>query len=523
MSQIRVSDLSFHYDASYEWVFDHTSFILDTDWKLGFIGRNGKGKTTFLQLLMGNYEYLGKIEASVSFEYFPYPMEETKTALEAAREAIAPFAEWEAKMERFLASGTERDMEAYGEILDLYMMHDGFQIDQLIQKEIGKLNLSEEILNQPVATLSPGEQTKLKLAALFLKKNAFLLIDEPTNHLDVEGRNQLADYLSRKKGFILVSHDRAFLDRCIDHVLSINRTSIEVQKGNYSSWRENRERKDQFEREKNEHLKKDIMRLEDAVKRVTGWADKVEKSKIGGHSADRGFIGAQAARMMQRAKNVERRREEALREKKELLHDVEEPVSLKINCLSFPKQRLITVKDLTCVFDGRTIFSDFSMELNQGERVALKGGNGCGKSTLMKLLLGELPIQQGNITVASGLAISYVSQNTSFLKGSLREFARIHGLDETLLKTVICQLDVSKEQLEQPMEYYSEGQKKKVLLAKSLVEPSHLFVWDEPLNYIDIISRIQLEELILRCQPTMLFVEHDQAFSQRIATRTIRM
>ena len=174
MSQIRVSDLSFHYDASYEWVFDHTSFILDTDWKLGFIGRNGKGKTTFLQLLMGNYEYLGKIEASVSFEYFPYPMEETKTALEAAREAIAPFAEWEAKMERFLASGTERDMEAYGEILDLYMMHDGFQIDQLIQKEIGKLNLSEEILNQPVATLSPGEQTKLKLAALFLKKNAFL-------------------------------------------------------------------------------------------------------------------------------------------------------------------------------------------------------------------------------------------------------------------------------------------------------------------------------------------------------------
>lgn len=523
MSQIQVKDLSFQYDTSCEWIFNHTSFTLDTDWKLGFIGRNGKGKTTFLNLLLGNYEYLGKIEASVSFEYFPYLVDVQQTALKAARETIAPFSKWEREMENLLASGKETDLMRYGEILECYMAHDGFQIDQLIEKEIGKLNLSKEILEQPVFTLSPGEQTKLKLAALFLKKNSFLLIDEPTNHLDMEGRQLLAEYLNRKSGFILVSHDRMFLDQCIDHVLSINRTSIEVQRGNYSSWNENKVKKDQFERERNEHLKKDIHRLEDASRRGSGWADKIERSKIGTHSADRGFIGAQAARMMQKAKNLERRREEAIKEKKELLQDVEETVSLKMNPLRSSKQKLIIAKKVSCLLGERTIFSDFSMELTQGERVALKGGNGCGKSTLIRLLLGEIAVKKGTISIVNDLKISYVSQDTSFLKGSLREFAKLHGLDETTLKTVLFQLDFSREHLDKPMEYYSEGQKKKVLLAKSLSEPANLFIWDEPLNYVDILSRVQLEELILSYQPTMLFVEHDQAFCERIATRTIHM
>ena len=152
-------------------------------------------------------------------------------------------------------------MIRYGELLDMYLAHDGYIIDELIQREAGKLALSPEILSSPISVISPGEQTKLKLAALFLKKNAFLLIDEPTNHLDMLGRQQLAEYLNGKKGFILVSHDRAFLNRCIDHVLSINRTTIEVQRGNYESWEENRQRREQSERDRNEHLKKDIGRL----------------------------------------------------------------------------------------------------------------------------------------------------------------------------------------------------------------------------------------------------------------------
>ncbi len=145
------------------------------------------------------------------------------------------------------------------------------------------------------------------LAAFFLKENSFLLIDEPTNHLDMKARKLVGDYLNGKKGFILVSHDRSFLDNCIDHILSINKTAIEIQKGNFSSWWENKQRQDRFELAENEKLRKDITRLASAARRTADWSDKVEKTKwgtkISGIKPDKGYLGHKASRMMQRAKN----------------------------------------------------------------------------------------------------------------------------------------------------------------------------------------------------------------------------
>lgn len=201
MSMIDVSNLTFGYEGSPELIFDHVGFQIDSGWKLGFTGRNGRGKTTFLRLLQGEYPYSGTISASVEFEYFPYEVANlSRTGLEVVRE-IAPEAEdWE------------------------------------IQRELGLLDLAERSLELPFSSLSNGERTKVLLAAMFLKENAFLLIDEPTNHLDLEGRRKLGSYLARKRGFLLVSHDRAFLDQCVDHILAINRTNIEIQRGNFSSW-----------------------------------------------------------------------------------------------------------------------------------------------------------------------------------------------------------------------------------------------------------------------------------------------
>lgn len=159
--------------------------------------------------------------------------------------------------------------------------------------------------------LSKGEQTKALLAALFLKENSFLLIDEPTNHLDTLGRKTLSDYLKRKHGFILVSHDRVFLDNCIDHILVINKTNIEVQRGNFSSWWRNKEMQDSFERAENEKHKKEISRLTAAAQKTSGWSDRVEKSKNGstnsGSKLDKGYVGHKAAKMMKRSKAIENR------------------------------------------------------------------------------------------------------------------------------------------------------------------------------------------------------------------------
>ena len=315
MAQINISNLSFAYEGSYDNIFENVSFQIDTDWKLGFTGRNGRGKTTFFNLLLGKYEYSGKISASVNFQYFPHGVsDKTKTTAAIIREISPEHYDWE------------------------------------LHKELSYLDVSEEVLDRPFETLSKGEQTKILLATLFLKDNNFLLIDEPTNHLDVAGREIASRYLRGKRGFILVSHDRAFLDGCVDHILSINRANIEVQRGNFSSWLANKERQDNFELAENEKLKKDIKRLKKAARQSSEWADKVESTKIGkgsvGHEKSkdiRAYIGEKSRRMQQRRKNLERRQESSLEEKSKLLKNVEQVDSLKIRQILYHKPQLLSL------------------------------------------------------------------------------------------------------------------------------------------------------------------------------------
>ena len=157
------------------------------------------------------------------------------------------------------------------------------------------------------------------------------------------------------------------------------------------------------------------------------------------------------------------------------------------------------------------------------DRIALSGKNGSGKTSLIRLLLGESIPYDGTLRRGSNLKLSYIPQDTSFLTGSLKELSQASGIDESLFKAILRKLDFSREQFEKNMEDYSEGQKKKVLLARSLCEQAHLYVWDEPLNYIDVFSRMQIEQLIMEYRPTLLFVEHDAYFQKKIATKKIEL
>ena len=508
MSQITVSDLTFCYEGSYDNIFEGVSFVLDTDWKLGFIGRNGKGKTTLLRLLMGNaekYAYQGSIRASVAFDYFPYTVTREQEALPAAElfEALRP------------------DFELWRVLC-----------------ELEQLALDPECLYRSFSTLSHGERTKAMLALLFSQENFFLLVDEPTNHLDSRARKVVQDYLRTKKGFILVSHDRELLDACIDHVLVLNRETIQVEKGNFSTWWENKERQDSFHRSENEKHLREIGKLKEAADRAAGWADKNERTKIGYDPIkdhDRGidaraYIGAKTKKMQSRISQMERSARSAEDAGPGGMFSADESGLRNEGC--------------------HTALRNFDFILRRGERILLKGENGCGKSSLIRAVLAAagapemtdisegrgrdttfcpgtrevLPqITSGVLEVPAGLKISYVNQDTGFLKGSLSEFARGRGLEESLLLSLLRQLDFDRIQFRKEMEEYSEGQKKKVLLAASLLTPAHLYIWDEPLNYIDIFSRMQLEELILKYRPTMLLVEHDGVFGEKVASRIVSM
>lgn len=524
MSQIRVSNLSFYYEGSYEEIFKDVSFSIDTSWKLGFIGRNGRGKTTFLNLLMGKYEYTGSIHSPEQFDYFPFTVEDmTRDTVDVAEEIDPQMELWR------------------------------------LMREMSLLEMDPEVLYRPFETLSSGERTKVMLAILFLRENHFLLIDEPTNHLDAAARQAVCRYLNRKSGFILVSHDRTFLDGCIDHVLALNKQSIEVVQGNFTSWWENKQRKDEFEVQENEKLKKEIGRLKDAAKRNAEWSEQVESTKnstrVAGLRPDRGHIGHMAAKMMKRSKTTENRIERAAQEKEKLLKDVETAETLRILPLTHHKEVLVHFDDVSLGYERedelgykrvyeqgtqqkhrrKTVCRHLSFELRQGDRLAIDGGNGCGKSTVLKALLGAADVtpdrekeaapvlSEGRIETAPGLVISYVSQDTSWLRGDLESFTEYYGLDGTLFRAILRKLDFSREHFNKEMQFYSEGQKKKVLLAKSLCERAHLYIWDEPLNFIDIFSRMQIERLIRTQRLTMIFVEHDQTFKDEIATGRVEL
>jgi lincosamide and streptogramin A transport system ATP-binding/permease protein len=491
MSIIKVSNLTFSYDGSYENIFEDTSFIIDTNWKLGLIGRNGKGKTTFLNLLLGKYEYQGSITTNVELDYFPFEVNDnTLTPYEIAENYCEDFELWK------------------------------------FNREVSLLNITEEALSRPFDTLSKGEQIKILLAILFLKENNFLLIDEPTNHLDLEARHTVAEYLKRKKGFILVSHDRRFLDDCVDHILSINRANIEIQQGNFSSWYENKTRQDNFELNKNDKLKKDISRLEESSKRTAGWSSKTEASKYEmtwDGPIDKGFIGHKAAKMMKSSKVTQKRMEKEIEEKSKLLKNIETVEDLKLNPLPNRRGHLIEAYDLSIKYDDKVVFKNLNFTINDGDRLQLKGKNGSGKSSIIKLILGQNIPFTGELHIQSNLKISYVSQETSNLKGSLTDFIKENNIDETLFKTILRKMDFEREHFDKNIENYSEGQKKKVLLAKSISEQTNIYIWDEPLNFIDVFSRMQIERLIEDYHLTMIFVEHDEAFSEQIATQVIEL
>ncbi len=486
MSLISVENLTFCYPSSFIPVFENVSLRIDTDWKCGFIGRNGRGKTTFLKLLAGELPYRGKITAAVKFRYFPYAVkDETLTTIEVLSEVCPTAAEWE------------------------------------IMREFNLLQVDLSALYRPFNTLSGGEQTKALLAALFSDDGNFLLIDEPTNHLDSGARQTVASYLNRKKGFLLVSHDRRFMDGCADHILALNKTGFEVQSGNYSSYSLNFERQQEAERRQNEKLSGEIKRLERAAAQTSVWSDEVEKSKTGAY--DKGYVGHMAAKMMKRSKSIEARRQKAVDMTKSLLNNVESAPKLKLSPLKYHSDLLVKFTETAIYYGGNRIFPPLSFEIRQGERVALSGANGCGKSSVLKLICGQNTEYSGGIKIAPNLKISYLPQDVSHLSGTLAEIARERGIDESLFKAVLNKTGFDKDLFGTDTADFSAGQKKKVLIAANLCESAHLYVWDEPLNYIDVYSRIQIEEFIRDFAPTMIFVEHDAAFREAVATKVVEM
>ena len=485
MAQISIQNLTFSYENNNKNIFENLNMSFDSDWKIGLIGRNGIGKTTFLNLLLKRFEFSGKILSSVAFDYFPYVVEDkNKLAIDLIDEIANETPYWE------------------------------------VLKKFKDLELEDECLYQVFGTLSNGEQTKLLLAILFAKENNFLLIDEPTNHLDVKSRECVKRFLSKQKGFIVVSHDRDFIDGTVDHIIAINKNDVEIQKGNFSSWWKNKQDKDNAEISQNQRLKKEITRLQESANQKRVWAERVESTKgtrNSGVKVDKGYVGHKAERMAKRGKVIEERTQKAIEEKKKLLKNIDKQDDLFLNENRVRQENILNIKDLSLSYVDKVIFKNLSFDVYGG------GANGCGKSSLLKFICGENIAHAGEVYIKNKCKISYISQNYDWLGGKLIDYAKESKIDQTRFLTLLYKMGFNREQFDLDIKDFSAGQKKKVLIARSLCEECDLYVWDEPLNYIDVISRLQIEEMLKNSNITLLFVEHDVAFINNLADKIVEI
>ncbi len=502
MSTIQISNLTFGYDSSPHPLFKDLNLTLDTDWKLGLIGRNGKGKSTFLRLMTDQRSFLGSIQAQVEFEYYPPKLSDLDQLPIEIFHTLCPLQEdWE-----FL-----RELN---------------QLDK---------NLVSEIYSRPFSTFSLGEQGKFLMASLFCKPKTFVLLDEPETSLDYKGRRALVNYLKRKHGFILVSHDRLILDELVDHILCIEENGMSLQTGNYSSWCVNQEAKVQGLQQKNEQLHREIERLKQASDQTKNWAQKAESQKKQAFRQknqakefiDRGFQSHKAAKVMKRSKSLQKRQEKALVEKQELLQNMEMQEKIKLPVLSSPYRTLLSLEKVQVVYEEEEKQSlvphnPISFSLHSKECLALYGLNGAGKSSIFKAIQGLLSYK-GTITKPEQLICSIIQQDVVNLSGSFQDFVQAKQIDQTLFMTILRKLGFERTTFLQDLSTLSLGQKKKIAIAASLCQPAHLYIWDEPLSHLDPMSRQQIEEMIVQSEATILCIEHDERFLQAIQAQILEI
>lgn len=511
MSNITITKLTFAYPGQ-DNIFTNQSLQLDTSWHLGLTGRNGRGKTTLLNLLQGKLhgDSNTRISVPVSLNYFPQTVPDPTLDAWQVVDAITDAELWQ------------------------------------VQRELTMMGVDEDVLYRPFATLSGGEQTKLLLAVLFADVASFPLIDEPTNHLDHAGREQVAKYLARKEqGYIVISHDRDFLDQATDHTLTIEKQQLVLTQGNFGAYENAKKVRDQTEQDEQSKLKKDIGRLKQTATKKRAWSASTESDKYGdphkpgsGAIGDTGAIGAQAARVMQKAKNLEHRMDKEIASKEALLKNIEYIDPLALDYAPDHHQVLLRVRDLTLSYNGQPLFSPLTFEVKRGERVALIGPNGSGKSSLIAAILKQAsdtgnvtgqPAQaftgtiSGEIDLAQSATRALVRQLYPDNTGLLPQFAESRHLNYQDLLNNLHKLGVERSVFNVPIEDMSAGQQKKVELAASMATTAAFYIWDEPLNYLDVFNQDQLIQVIKDVQPTMLLTEHDQHFIDAVATKIVEL
>ena len=509
MIDISVKDLVKSYDAD-ENILKGISFDVQQGERVGLLGKNGAGKTTLFRILTGEIDYnsgeiafaQGKKVGLISqIPRYPagYTVEEVlRTAFTGLEKVRKRMQELEHRMTEHTASDILREYDA---LSNRYAVEGGYETDLETDKVCNGLAISPEQRQQEFDSLSGGEKTRVNLARLLLEKTDILLLDEPTNHLDMHSVEWLEGYISKFKGTVLtISHDRYFLDQVVSRIIEIRDGKAEFYSGNYTFYVAEKQARYEMQLRQYEKEQAKIAQLEKAADQLAAWAysgmDKTYKRVV----------------------NIERRIER--------MRTVDKPtqdrqMKARFAEKSFFGDEVLSVKGLGKAFDGRTLFENVELQVAGGERVALLGDNGTGKTTFLKVLLGE-DAGVGKIKFGPTVKWAYLPQIIHFAHP-----------ERTLLDTMLYETGCTPQAARDRLGAYlfsgedvfktvgslSGGEQSRLRLCMLMDEKINLLILDEPTNHLDIAAREWVEDALQDYEGTLIFVSHDRYFVDKFATR----
>ena len=495
------------------------SFEIQDQERIGIVGRNGCGKTTLFKLFMGietpdkgevfirKGATLGYVEQIPHYETEMTVKDVLQTAFEALNEMARELRTLEEQMSVLTDEALEKCLARYARLSEAFEGQGGYERENRLNRICTGLQFSDSFLAKSFSALSGGEKTTVLLGKVLIQNPDVLLLDEPTNHLDMKAMDWLEEYLSTYKGaVVMISHDRYFLDQVAQKVVEIDNGKAVVYHGNYSYYVKEKERLLLAEFEAYEDQQKKIKAMEKAIKRLRDWANR----------ADNEDMYKKAACMQRRLDKMEK---------------LDKPMTQKKMDLTFSEanrsgKEVIQIEGLRKSFGDKCVLNGADLRVQYQEHVALIGENGCGKSTLIKILLGEQEADDGLVQLGTRLKIAYLPQNVRFEDEELtvlETFKKDVVMTPTEARSTLAKFLFYGEQVFKKVKGLSGGEKSRLLLCKLLQEEVNLLILDEPTNHLDIESRENLEEALQSFGGTLLFISHDRFFINKLAKRVCEM
>ena len=518
-------------------VLEDVSLTIYPGDRVALVGPNGAGKTSLFSILAGRLEpdagtasWAGGLRIGYLEQGSAEPGGGSgHTCMETA---LAPFGDQirlEKRIQRLAAelgregATTPKLLEELGEAQHRFEATGGYTFRARTRAVLTGLGLPEAFWDRRLSELSAGQRVRLAVAKVLLDEHDLILFDEPTNHLDVPAREWLEEYLKNfGTAYAVASHDRRFLDAVADKVVHLDRGALSLYAGNYTAFRAQLERAEEEGRrryEKDRKLEKKLRRQAQDYRR---WSAAGENEKRG--AADKGFVGHRAAKVMKRALVAQRRMEEAAESAR-----AEKPFegdAVKIEFAPSRGRDLLRVEDLTIGYSaGRPLAAGVSFDLAAGDRLAVVGPNGCGKTALLRTVMGEIPSLRGETRTSPSARVGYFDQDNRLPSTEATALRIVAGLggDETLARTVMGRMGVRRETATKPARRLSSGERAKVLLARLVLGENDLLILDEPTNHLDIETQDVLLDALADFPGGVLFVSHDRYFVDELATETLHL